>query len=69
MCRLCQGVGTGKNGLGKRVEETDTFYVIEFEDIPKDRLNEICYTALVCEVIPRKKEPNCTKITICGTNI
>ena len=27
---LCQGVGTGKNGLGKIVEGTDTFYVIKF---------------------------------------
>ena len=30
MGRLCQGVGTGENGLGKRVERTDTFYVIKF---------------------------------------
>ena len=41
---LCQGVGTGGDGLGKRVEGTNTFYVIKFEDILKDRLNEIFYT-------------------------
>ena len=65
---LCQGVGKGKNGLGKRVEGTNTFYVIHFEDMPKDRLNKICYNSVVCEVIPGKKDPNRTIITICGTN-
>ena len=51
------------------MEGTDTFYVIKFEDIPKDRLNEICYTSVVCEVIPGNKDPNRTRITICGTNV
>ena len=69
MVRLCQEVGTGVNGLGKRVEGTNTFYVIKFEEIPKDRLNKICYTSLVCEVIPGKKYTNGTRITICGTNV
>ena len=45
------------------------FFVIKFEDIPKDRLNEICYTSVVCEVRPGKKDPNLTRITICGTNV
>ena len=66
---LCQGLGTGKNGLGKRVEGTDTFYAIKFEDIPKDRLNKICYASVVCEVRPGKKHPNRIRITICGTNV
>ena len=61
MGRSFQGVGTGKNGIGKGVEGTNTFYVIKFEDIPKYRLNEICYTSVVCEVIPGKKYPNRTK--------
>ena len=69
MWRLCQGVGTGKTGPGKRVEGTDTFYVIKFEDILKDRLNKICYTSVVCEVQPGKKDQNCTRITICVTNV
>ena len=55
MGRLCQGVGTGKNGLGKIVEGTDIFHVINFEDIPKDLLNEICYTSAVCELRPGKR--------------
>ena len=69
MGRLCQGLGTGTNGIGKRVEGTNTLYVIKFEDIPKDWINKICYASVVCEVIPVKKDPNQTRITICGTNV
>ena len=69
MGRLCQGVGTGNNGIGKRVKGTNTFYVIKFEDIPRDHLNEICYTSVLCEVRPGKKDTNCTRITICGANV
>ena len=69
MGRLCQGVVTGENGIGERVEGTDTFYVIKFEYIPKYRLNKICYTSVVCEVRPGNKDSNRTLITICGTNI
>ena len=68
MGRLCQGVGTGTAGIGKRVESKNTFYVIKFEDTPKDGLDEIYYTSVVCEVIPGKKDPNRTRTTICGTN-
>ena len=69
MGKLFQGVGKGPNGKGKRVEGTNKFFVIKFEDIPKYRLNEICYTSVVCEVRPVKKDPNRTRITICGTNV
>ena len=69
MVKLCQGVRTGGNGLGKVVEVTDTVYFIKFEDISKNRLNKICYTSVVCEVRPVKKDPNCTQITICGANV
>ena len=69
MGRLCQGVGKVPNGKGKRIEGTNTFFAIKFENIPKDRLNEICYTSVVCEVRPGKKDPNRTRITICGTNV
>ena len=55
MGRLFQGVGKGKNGLGKRVEGTNTFYVIRFEDITTDRMNKICYTSVLCEVRPGKR--------------
>ena len=51
------------------MEGKDTFHVIKFEDITKDRLNEICYTSVVCKVRQGNKYPNRTRITICGTNI
>ena len=69
MVILCQRFGKRENGLGKRVEGTNTFYIIRFEDIPKDRLNKICYTSVVCEARPGKKDPNHKIITICGTNV
>ena len=69
MGRLYQGVRKVPNGKGKRNEGTNTFSVIKFEEIPKDTLNEICYTSVVCEVRPGKKYPNRTRITICGTNL
>ena len=68
MGRLCQGVGTVNNGIGKRLEVTNTLYVLKFEDIPEYWLNEICYTSVVCEVRPGKRYPSQTRITICGTN-
>ena len=54
MGRLCQRVGKDPNGKGKRIEGTNTFFAIKFEDIQKDRLKEICYTSVVCEVRPGK---------------
>ena len=30
MGRLCQGVGTGTNGIGKKVEGTNIFFVVRF---------------------------------------
>ena len=66
---LCQGVGTSPNGKGKRIEVKNTFFAIKFENILKDRLNEICYTSVVCEVRPVGKDPNRTRIKICGKNV
>ena len=69
MGRLCQVVGTGDGEFGKRIQGTDTFDIVRFGDIPKDRLKEVCYTSVVCEVRPCKKYPNRTRITICGKNV
>ena len=67
--RLCQGIGVGPNGQGKRVEGTDTFFVIRYEDIPPERRQEVTYTSVVCEVRPQKADPNRTRITIGGNRI
>ena len=62
-------MGTVTNGIGNIVEGTNTFFVVKFDSITKDRINEICYTSVVCEVRLGKKDPNRTRITICGTNV
>ena len=69
MGRLCQGIGVGDNGIGHRVEGTDTFRVIYYDNIPPDRRKEITYTSVVCEVRPQKADPNRTRITIGGNRI
>ncbi len=67
--RLCQGIGDNPAGDDKRVQGTDTFYVIDYEDIPIDRRTEITYTKVVCKVRPEKTDPNRTRITIGGNRI
>ena len=68
--RLCQGIGQGAQGTKKqRVEGTDTFRPIRYEDIPKDRRKDICHTMVVCEVRPQKADPNRTRITLAGGHI
>eukprot|EP00804_Cyclotella_cryptica_P010882 CCRYP_008803-RA/>CCRYP_008803-RA protein AED:0.43 eAED:0.55 QI:0/0/0/1/1/1/2/0/170 len=48
---------------------TDTFYVIDYEDIPIDRHKEITYTEVVCKVRPEKDDLDRTRITISGNRI
>jgi len=70
MGRLCQGIGVGPDGTGKRVKgTTDTFCVIRFQEIPKDRLKEVCHTSVQCVVRSQKDDPNRTRITIAGNCI
>lgn len=68
--RLCQGIGTNPtNPTEKRVEGTNTFKPICYNDIPMDRRNDITYTRVGCEICPHKADPNCTCITIGGNRI
>eukprot|EP00956_Cyclotella_meneghiniana_P023402 scaffold45578_cov41-Cyclotella_meneghiniana.AAC.1 len=66
--RLCQGF-TSKDPSRKPVDGTDTFHVIDFSDIPADRVKEICYSNVVCKVRPEKADPDRTRITIAGNRI
>ena len=53
--RLHQGVGEVSKGLkNQRVEGTNDFCIIRFEDTPQDRRKEICYSMVVCEVRPQQ---------------
>ena len=55
--------------MQQRVEGTNTFRLIQFSDIPQDRRHEICHSLVVCEVKPRKEDPNFTRITVAGSQI
>ena len=68
--RLCQGIGEDPTDpTRKRVDGTDTFKPIRYQDIPLNRRNDITYTRVVCEVRPQKADPNRTRITIGGNRI
>ena len=61
--RLAQG--RKKSGL----EGTNTFFFVNFDQIPKDRIKDITYDRICCNVRPEKDDPNRTRITVGGTNI
>jgi hypothetical protein len=67
--RLCQGIGSGATLTSKRVAGTNTFFLIDYHDIPSHKRKEICHTMVVCEVRPDKDDPDRTRITIGGSRI
>jgi hypothetical protein len=66
---LCQGIGSGEAPSSKGVTGTNTFFCIDYHDIPFHKRKEICHTMVVCEVCLEKDKPNCTWITIGGNLI
>jgi hypothetical protein len=67
--QLCQGIGIGSSPNTKRVAGTNTFFLIDYHDIPIHKRKEICHTMVVCEVRLEKDDPDCTRITIGGNHI
>ena len=68
--QLCQGLGKVTNKPhNQHVKGTDTFKVIHYTDIPVERLKEIIYIKVVCEVRPPKSDLHHTRITIGGKHI
>ncbi len=67
--RLCQGIGSGTTPDSKRVAGTNTFFLIDYQDIPAHQQKEICHTMVVCDVPPDKDNSDCTRITIGGNRI
>ena len=68
--RLCQGIGKYSTmPTIQRIKGTDTFRVMKYEDIPKERRSDVCHTSGVCEVRPDKDYPNRTRITVAGNRI
>jgi len=45
--RLCQGIGSGTTPTSKRVAGTNTFFLIDYHDIPAHKRKEICPSKLV----------------------
>ena len=62
-------VKVSKGPKNQRVEGTDTFRIIRFEDIPQDIRKEIFHSMVVCEVKPQKEDPNLTRITVACSQI
>jgi hypothetical protein len=55
--RLCQGISMGPSPNTKWVVGTNTFFLINYHDIPFHKWKEICHTMVVCEVPPEKDDP------------
>jgi hypothetical protein len=51
----------------QQVAGTNTFCLIDYNNIPLHKRKEICHTMVVCEVRPEKDDPDRTRITIGGT--
>jgi hypothetical protein len=66
---LCQGIGSGDAPGAKCVAGTNTFFLIDYQDILSHKKKEICHTMVVCEVRPKKDDPDRTQITIGGNPI
>ncbi len=62
-------IGTGNTPTAQRVSGTNTFFLIDYQDIPAHKKKEICHTMIVCEVCTEKDDPDCTRITIGGNRI
>ena len=57
--RFFQGIGKGPRvPKNQRVEDTNTFRIIKFEDIPQDRRKEMFHSMVVYEVKTHEEDPN-----------
>ncbi len=60
--RLAQGVGS-------RIEGTNTIFFVQKKDIPADRRRDVTYGKFVCEYKPNKTEQERTRFTVGGDKI
>jgi hypothetical protein len=57
-------------GVGGRIEGTDTIFFIYKHEVPSDRFKDVTYGSFLCTVRPQKvDEPNRTRLTIGGDRI
>ena len=66
--RLYQGIGKGSKGPRQQhVKGTKNFKLINFTEIPQERMHEICHFMVVCEVKSHKEYPNRPRINVAGS--
>ena len=58
-----------QQGCENKVKGTDTIFFIHKHEIPADRLKDVTYVSMVCQVVTEKDEPNRTRITMRGNLI
>ncbi len=56
-------------GVGGRIEGTNTIYFIPYSKIPRDRLRDITYGRFVCDIRMAKEYPYRTRLTVGGDKI
>lgn len=56
-------------GVGGRIDGTNTIHFIRLADIPKERRKDITYGQFVCNIRPEKKEKHRTRFTVGGDRI
>jgi hypothetical protein len=56
-------------GVGGRIEGTNTVFFIHESEIPKGRRKDVTYGSFVCTIRPEKAEPNQTRFTAGGDKI
>jgi hypothetical protein len=56
-------------GVGNRIQGTDTIFFIHKHQIPEDRFKDVTYAKFVCELKPNKAEVHRTRLTVGGDKV
>ena len=67
--RLCQGIGFSPDKTTQRIKCTDTFNIINYDNIPMYRSKKITYSKVMCTFRPKKQDPNRIHIKTGGNRI
>jgi hypothetical protein len=62
--------GRSAQGMPGRVEGTNTFFVIKNSEVPANRMKDVTYSRIICNIRPAKaSEPNQCRITVGGDRV
>ncbi len=56
-------------GVGGRIQGTNTIFFIYKHEVPSDRWNDVTYAKFVCELKPNKAEVHRTRLTVGGDKV